>query len=57
MFESNKQSSIGSTSSNDELGMLIELFTSQFDLQQCLIKLAHIIRVWLGLAEDALFFY
>ena len=43
-----KQSASGSSgASNDELGMLLELITGQFDLVTCQLKLGHIVRVGL----------
>lgn len=47
----------GSSSSNDELGSLVELLVREFDLVQCLLKVGHIIRVWLQVPAQALPFY
>ena len=45
--DSNGNNSQASSSSNDELGSLVDLLVREFDLVQCLLKVGHIIRVWL----------
>jgi hypothetical protein len=48
--ENKRQSTLGSTKT-DELGNLVELVTVEPDLIQCLLKMGHIIRVWLQLPQ------
>jgi len=54
--ENKRISTIGS-SLTDELGNLVELVTVEPDLIHCLLMLGHMIRVWLTLPQQALFFY
>ena len=49
--------SMVSGSSSDEIGSLVELVTAEQDLQSSLLKLGHLIRVWLALPKQAIFFY
>lgn len=53
----NKRNSTLGSSLTDELGNLVELVTVEPDLIQCLLMLGHMIRVWLELPQQALFFY
>ena len=53
----NKRNSTLGSSLTDELGNLVELVTVEPDLIQCLLMLGHMIRVWLQLPQQALFFY
>ena len=45
------------TTPRRQLGNLVELITKEADLTMCLLKLGHIVRVWLQLPQHALFFY
>jgi hypothetical protein len=47
LLDSKNSNSNSSGNSNDELGHLVELMTSEFDLVSCQLKLGHIVRVWL----------
>ena len=51
LYESNRPQSTAGSSLCDELGSLIEIVTNQPDLTNCLLKMAHIIRVLLGLPQ------
>ena len=45
------------TSSQEEIGALVDLFVTEFDIVSCLLKLGHIVRVWLTIPSQALIFY
>jgi hypothetical protein len=45
------------TSSQEEIGSLVDLFVTEFDIVSCLLKLGHIVRVWLTIPSQALIFY
>ena len=51
LYESNKPQSSTGSSFSDELGSLIEIVTNQPELTDCLLKMAHIIRVLLKLPQ------
>lgn len=56
MYESNKSNMV-TTSSQEEIGSLVDLFVTEFDIVSCLLKLGHIVRVWLTIPSQALIFY
>ena len=46
-----------SSSSTDEIGSLVDLLAAEFDVVQSLLKLGHIVRVWLQVPQQALIIY